>query len=226
MTPPTTRGTAAVTPRRFVAVWGVGTLCLGLATFWGVRILVTGTALGPGHDLLPPVKLNAAAQSFVDSLPVLGKGGAKSPGGETPHIQIPKLGVDSAIVELAQTDKSWFIDGLEKHIGHLQGTDAPGGTGNAVFAGHVALADNSPGPLAEVERLVPGDQIIVIAGRSRSLYEVTGQQQVGEDRLEVAYPTSTPQLTLITCARWSWLDGRYTGRVVVTARLVSAAPGP
>lgn len=108
-------------------------------------------------------------------------------------------------------------------MGHLDGTDAPGGSGNAVFAGHITLADNSPGPLANIKMLVPGDQIVIIGGKGRYTYEVIGQQQVAEDRLEVVYPTKSPQLTLIICSRWSWLNGRYTGRQVITARLLSVS---
>lgn len=216
-----------LTPRRFLAVWGVGTILLGLGTFWGVHIVVTGILQGPGHDALPPVTLTADAKAFVASLPVLGKEKTKPSAAaisSMPRIQIPSLGVNSAIVELPLLDTGWFLDGLETRIGHLDGTDAPGGTGNAVFAGHITLADGSSGPLAKIETLLPGAQIIIISSKQRYIYEVTGQQQVAEDRLEVVYPTKQPQLTLITCSRWSWLNGRYTSRQVVTARLVSTLP--
>src|SRR6185369_16717688 len=116
------------------------------------------------------------AKSFIESLPVLGQSADLGSSAHTPRVLIPRLGLDSHIVELPLTDRSWFIDGLETNIGHLEGTDAPGGSGNFVLAGHISLADNSPGPLAKIEQILPGDQIMVIYRGTIYEYKVNGIQ--------------------------------------------------
>jgi LPXTG-site transpeptidase (sortase) family protein len=208
--------------RKLLILWLGGTLLVGLSAFWTVYILWPGALPGQrmphAADALPPVELNDEAEAFVDALPELGRE-HRAGTSDVPRIIIPRLSVEEAIVESPLQQQGWFIDGLESRIAHLEGTDAPGGDGNAVFAGHITLSDNSPGPLVRVDRLVPGDAILVVHGPVTYQYEVVGRQQVGEDRLEVVYPTQTPTLTLITCSSWSWFDGRYTSRQVVTARL-------
>ena len=217
-----------ITPRTFLALWYVGALLVGVAVFWTIYIaapdeVTPGSSVSVDDEpvvLLPVVTLSQDASAFVESLPVLGDEAQVSKQVGAPRMLIPGLGVDEVIVELPANDLGWDVAGLGSGFGHLEGTDAPGGAGNMAFAAHISLADNSPGPLANVEQLIPGDTILIVDNQNRYIYEVVDQQQVGEDRLEILYPTETPTLTLVTCSRWSWIDGRYTSRQVVTASLV------
>lgn len=207
--------------RRLAAMWVTGALLVGAAVFWTLFMVLP--AFGPQRmaQVLPKVSLDRQGRAFVRALPELGDEDAQTkPDG--PYIAIPSLGVRETIVESPLVQEGWYLDGLESRIAHLEGTDVPGGDGNAAFAGHISLVDNSPGPLANVERLSPGDEIVVVYGATTYRYEVVAQQQVGEDRLEVLYPTDSPTLTLITCSSWSWLNGRYTSRQIVTARPISS----
>jgi LPXTG-site transpeptidase (sortase) family protein len=212
--------------KRFLMIWGAATLLIGLGVFWAIYIVLRPGQNDPGTLTLPQVRYTAESKSFIDSLPVLGQSADLGSSAHTPRVLIPRLGLDAHIVELPLKDRSWFIDGLEKNIGHLEGTDAPGGSGNFVLAAHLSLADNSPGPLAHIEQMLPGDQVMVIYQSRIYEYNVTTIQEVAEDRLDVVYPTSTPTLTLLTCARWSWLDGHYTSREVVSATLSSVTDIP
>jgi LPXTG-site transpeptidase (sortase) family protein len=208
----------------YILMWGVGTLMVGLAAFWGIRLLMPAPHLDAGItplEVLPEVRLDNAGKRFVRSLPVLGE--ASTLDDDVPVMLIPELDVEQPIVQLPAEVGGWSIDGLDGYIGHLEGTDVPGGDGNAVFAGHISQVDGSPGPLANVEYLSPGDLIMVRSGRRTLTYEVVLLQQVGADRVDVLYPGDEPTLTLITCSRWSWLNGRYVSRDVVVARLVTGS---
>ncbi|MBN1120938.1 MAG: sortase [Anaerolineae bacterium] len=212
-------------PRRlYLLMWGVGTLMVALAVFWGIRLFMPDPHLKAGItplEALPEVKLDNAGKRFVRALPVLDNSTAPTLDDDVPVMLIPELEVEQPIVELPAEVGGWGIAGLGGYIGHLEGTDVPGGEGNTVFAGHISLSDGSPGPLANIERLSPGDLITVRFGRHTYTYEVVLLQQVGADHLDVIYPTAEPTLTLITCSRWSWLNGRYVSRDVVVARLVT-----
>ena len=210
--------------RGYVLLWVLGSLLAGMAVFWAIYIVVSGQwamVFRYNHPALPDVSLTYEAQSFRSLLPVLSDQDMRIAAASAPRLVIPKLGVDTPVVDLLATENGWDVSNLDSYIGHLDGTDLPGGTGNAAFAGHLSLPDNSPGPLAELESLLPGDDIVIYGNGKTYQYQVTEQQMVGEDRVELIFPTSTPTLTLITCARWSWLDGRYTSRQVVIAALIS-----
>jgi LPXTG-site transpeptidase (sortase) family protein len=210
--------------RLYLLLWGAGTLLLGFAVFWGIILLKPDPLAEIGYtplEVLPEVQLNNAGKRFTRALPSLDEAATLTLGTNTPVMLIPELGLEQPIVQLPAEVGGWSVIGLSDYIGHLEGTDVPGGSGNTAFAGHVSLADGSPGPLANIEYLSPGDRIMIRVGRQTYTYEVVLQQQVGADRLDILYPGQEPTLTLITCSRWSWLDGRYASREVVVARLVN-----
>ena len=205
-----------------VGIAGLGITLMAAGFAWAAYILFPDT-VGRGRAASPPlpeVTYTREAAAFVRSLSVLGSEEDPAAAAGAPYVVIPALDVHSQIVALPFADDTWYIEGLETRLGHLQGTDAPGGTGNTALAGHLTLADGSPGPLVHLDALVPGDEITILTGGRVFTYRVTGLDVVGQDYLDILYPTDRPTLTIITCAEWSWLDGRYTSREVVTAELV------
>jgi len=135
------------------------------------------------------------------------------------RVVIPALGIDAPVVEVPITNKTWDLSGLTYEIAHLGGTASPGQKNNMVFAGHVTLKRGA-GPFLRLESLEPGDMAIVYAGEQAYTYRVVSKRHVGPTDVSVAYPTSDPILTLLTCTNWDAENRRYTERVAVIAQLV------
>jgi sortase A len=89
----------------------------------------------------------------------------------------------------------------------------PGSIGNVVIYGH----DDIQGSVFRyLGNLRPGDQVTIdTQPGGHFAYQVTGQQVVRPDDVDILNPTSTPTLTLFTCYPY-WVDDR---RMVVTAVL-------
>ena len=142
------------------------------------------------------------------------------------RLVIPALGIDAPVVEVPITNKTWDVSGLTHEIAHLGGTANPGEKNNMVLAGHVTLKRGG-GPFLHVESLEPGDLAIVYAGEQAYTYRVVSINYIGPTDVSVAYPTSDPILTLITCTNWDAANRRYIDRVAVIAELVEeGAPEP
>jgi sortase A len=100
--------------------------------------------------------------------------------------------------------------------GHWPGTPMPGHPGNSVFPGHRTTHSR---PFWDVDKLVPGDQIIFTTAEGRFVYEVFDSIIVRSNEMWVVDQTSDTRLTIFGCHP----KGRATHRYVVRSRLVSAA---
>lgn len=98
---------------------------------------------------------------------------------------------------------------------HWPGSALPGEEGNMVVAGHRVTHGR---PFRNLDRLVPGDQIVVTAKGMRATYQVASSFVVTPDRTDIANPTDTPSLTLYACHP----PGSARQRYVVRADLVDA----
>ena len=140
------------------------------------------------------------------------------------RVQVPSIGVDSALVELGVDAAGvlvppddfalagWFAAGL-----------APGEVGPAVLAGHV---DSRAGPAVfyRLEELVEGAEVLVDrADGTTARFTVTRVARYPKNAFptaEVYGPTADPQLRLITCGGDFDRSRRsYTDNVVVYADL-------
>jgi len=122
-------------------------------------------------------------------------------------IKIPKIGVNSAVVEgVGVTD-------LEKGPGHYPRTPLPGQAGNAAIAGHRTTYG---APFYRLNELAPGDDIFVTTRDGAFDYRVYGSRSVSPSDVSVLNPTTDNRLTLTTCTP------RFTAtqRLVVVAALV------
>lgn len=135
-------------------------------------------------------------------------------------VRIPKLGEDYAVPVLAGASE----DSLAAGFGHLVGTARPGQVGNYAIAGHRVTHGE---PLRHMDRLQPGDAVVVETARATYTYELL----TAGDALEVPFtagwvldpvphnPTAggvqPPQargqrlLTLTTCAELFHTDRRW-----------------
>lgn len=139
-------------------------------------------------------------------------------------LQVPDLGI-AAPVDVVGTDPDGALrlPAEPTRLGWYGAGSRPGDTaGSAVIAGHLDSPGGRLGPLAELSRLTPGTEVLVIdaAGTTRS-FVVRSMEVVERERLHVKNPFRTggeAVLTLITCTgTFDRALGRYPANLVVTA---------
>jgi sortase A len=119
-------------------------------------------------------------------------------------------------------NQTWKVDHLGKDlVGHLEGTASPGDPSNVVLAGHVTIAHNVYGPFAGLGQLNAGDTIILYTGNKSYTYVVDFRDLVERTDVQIAYPTDTARVTLITCSNWSDEIGAYEQRLIVVGHLAA-----
>lgn len=122
------------------------------------------------------------------------------------RIQIPAINVDAPVVQ----GDGW--EQLKKGVGQYIGSAPPGRDGNTVLSAHNDVYGEI---FRYLDRLVPGDQIIVYTQQRQFVYIVDRTVLVEPTAVEVMAPTSSPTLTLISCYPYLVNDQR----IVVFARL-------
>jgi len=116
----------------------------------------------------------------------------------------------------------WNLTWLGEQAGYLDGTAYPTHDGNTGITAHAYLADGTPGPFANLDKMSYGDQIIVHLGGQKYVYEVREERLVRPESVAaVLKHEDRPWLTLITCKDYSDYTKDYVYRTVVRAILVS-----
>ncbi|NTV38061.1 MAG: class D sortase [Anaerolineales bacterium] len=122
------------------------------------------------------------------------------------RIQIPALKVDAPIVQ----GDGW--EQLKKGVGQHIGSGNPGQDGNVVLSAH----NDVYGQLfRNLDKLVPGDQVILYTQLRQYVYVVTGTIIVEPTKVDIMMPTADPTITLISC--YPYLVNKQ--RIVVFAKL-------
>jgi sortase A len=124
------------------------------------------------------------------------------------RIEIPAIGVDSTIVQGVDWDQ------LKKGVGQLVGSSQPGDEGNLVLAAHNDIFGEI---FRHLDKLSPGDEIIVSTERSSYRYIVREIDVVKPTDVQVMASTQHSQTTLISCYPYQI----NTDRIVVFADLVT-----
>lgn len=131
-------------------------------------------------------------------------------------ISIPKLGIESASVELGGED-------LKKTLVHYPDTALPGRLGNAVVFGHSVLPqffnpENYLTIFSTLYRLKEGDEIFVDFDGIRYRYLIEDLFEVSPKDLSVLEQHYNSRvMTLITCSP----PGTYLRRLIIRTRLVN-----
>jgi sortase A len=122
------------------------------------------------------------------------------------RIQIPALEVDAPVVQ----GDGW--EQLKKGVGQNISSANPGQNGNVVLSAH----NDVYGELFRyLDKLVPGDQIILYTQQRQYVYVVDRTAIVEPTAVEVMASTGSPTTTLISC--YPYLVNKQ--RIVVFARL-------
>lgn len=159
--------------------------------------LITAVVLPSGHT--PPTSPGGAQPNeaeipenlrpLIQSLPYVA---IPTPGPEHARsIFIPKLWNDAAPV--VQGD-GW--DQLRKGVGQYIGSGNPGENGNLVLSAHNDIFGEL---FRDLDRLEPGDEIVVSTSTQDYTYRVTGLRIVSPTEVSVLEPTAKPTITLISC---------------------------
>lgn len=106
------------------------------------------------------------------------------------RIQIPAIGVDAPVVQ----GDSW--EQLKKGVAQHIGTPNPGKSGNVVLSGHNDIYGEV---FRYLDRLNPGDIVILFTNQRQYTYVITGTQMVEPTAVEVMAPTADARVTLISC---------------------------
>lgn len=131
-----------------------------------------------------PEHLRPLVQSIA-SVPV------PTPGPQQPvRIQIPAIDVDAPVVQ----GDSW--EQLKKGVGHHIGSANPGQNGNLVLTAHNDVFGEI---FRDLDRLVPGDIVIVYTLQRQYIYVVTETRIIAPTEVEVMQPTPDASITLISC---------------------------
>ncbi len=122
------------------------------------------------------------------------------------RIQIPAIGVDAPIVQ----GDGW--EQLKKGVGQHIPSANPGENGNVVLSAHNDVYGEI---FRHLDRLQPGDQVILYTQQRSYVYIVERTLIVEPTAVEVMASTGAPTVTLISC--YPYLVD--THRIVVFARL-------
>lgn len=137
------------------------------------------------------------------------------------HITIPKINVNSRIVEITpRSDGEWATAAYA--VGYHKGTGLVGEADNVILSGH----NNYQGEVFKrLDELRVGDLILLYAGEHEYHYRVvdtaiirwTGATEEEKRRhIQFLLPTTEPTLTLISC----WPYWFYTHRIYIVAKPV------
>lgn len=125
------------------------------------------------------------------------------------RIQIPAIDVDAPVVQ----GDSW--EQLKKGVGQQVGTPDPGKSGNIVLSGHNDVYGEV---FRYLDRLSPGDIVILFTSQRQYTYVVTGTQMVEPTAVEVMAQTADARMTLISCHPYLIDDHRIVVSAVLQSR--------
>ena len=136
------------------------------------------------------------AQASRDAGSDSGAASARIEGDVFAVVRIPRFGADYARPLVEGTSAKELARGL----GHYVGTAAPGKVGNFAVAGHRTTYGK---PLADIDRLRTGDEVIVETAAGESVYAVTSHEIVRPWESDVIAPVpgdpaATPTKALLT----------------------------
>lgn len=210
--------TRSLTPMRM--------LVAGAAVLLTASLIVAGVVAGRADDA------PAAEATSAPAVEGFSAGGLQDPAtpdekpdaGIPTRVQIPSIGVDSALEDLAlgaggeleaPVDfdlAGWYSDGV-----------VPGEVGPAIIAGHVDSV-TAPAVFARIGELTEGDEVLVTMSTGETIaFVITGRAQSAKSNFptdEVYRNVPRPELRLITCAGdFDSSIGHYTDNLILFASL-------
>ena len=126
------------------------------------------------------------------------------------RLMIAKINLDAVVVEGTSHQS------LKLGPGHLEGSAVPGKSGNSVIVAHRDTF------FRHLDELQDGDEIDLRRQGEVYRFEVVGRRVVAPTEVSALRPSSSTQLTLITCYPTHYV-GPAPNRLVVVARLMASS---
>ena len=137
-------------------------------------------------------------------------------------LEIPALGLKSAIVGVPQEPHGWDVTWLGDNIGYLEGTAFPTWAGNTVLTAHVWDAFNKPGPFVNLKKLKYGERFYIHLNDKIYTYELRQNQLISPDDINVIMNhEELDWVTLLTCEDYNEKTDAYSYRRMVRAVLIA-----
>lgn len=163
-------------------------------------------------NFLSDMEANKIQDRLASEFAAIGDIGDAKDGDPITRLIIPKLGVDTIVVEGTSPSA------LKAGAGHYPQTPLPGSRGNVAIAGHRTTYGR---PFNQVHRLEAGDRVILITPVGKFTYELTKNPWITSPYdWSVIDPSKKPLLTLTTCNPM----GSASERLIARAKLVKTEP--
>lgn len=165
-----------------VAVWAFFTIFRAVDSrheidrFMAVQAADKGSLSTPDQTLWSPERVRAWRATFGRQAPTA-----------LAVLRIPRIGLEVPVLE--GTD-DWTLD---RAVGHIADTAAPGADGNSGIAGH------RDGFFRGLKDIREGDEITLDTQRGREAYRIERTWIVDPTDVSVLDPTPTRAITLVTC---------------------------
>jgi LPXTG-site transpeptidase (sortase) family protein len=177
----------------------------------------------PTFELPPPPTLITSALATPTPRPTAVP--PPPPPGLPIHLVIPRIRVDTNVVELSTTLDARGVPQWETVpfvAGHYRVTGLAGAHTNVVFSGHVVTRDMG-NVFRDLHLLRPGDPVVVYTNQGQFTYRVSELRLVDPADTSVLAPSTLPRLSLITCAgAFDFRTHTFTQRLIVVGDLVTA----
>jgi sortase A len=162
--------------------------------------------------------LDELTRTQTTATPAAYKAGRIKEGAALTRLQIPRIGLDTVVVEGTNATA------LAAGAGHYRDTPLPGETGNMAVAGHRTMNGH---PFNRLDELKTGDKVILITPFGRYTYEVVppfdqhaNPWVTTPNDWSVVSQTNQAMLTLTTCHP----KGSAQRRLIARAKLVNSEP--
>jgi sortase A len=185
--------------RLLLLVEVVAVIGLVLLVFNGVSLLRNLNQEAASALVQPTLTPTAVIMAVVLPVPTPGPKQAM-------RIQITAISVDAPVVQ----GDGW--EQLKKGVAQHNGTPDPGEKGNIVLSAHNDVFGEI---FRDLDKLNPGDEIVLFTAQRTYTYVVEQTQVVEPTHVEVLEPTTEPIVTLISCYPYL-IDNQ---RIVVVASL-------
>lgn len=135
------------------------------------------------------------------------------------HLVIPSLNIAAPVIlDVDGGNKTAYFKALQSGVAHFAGTAKPGENSNIFIFGHSSYYSSDPGKyktiFVSLGDLKKGDEIDLWYNLKEYKYFVSNINQVAPNDVSVLRPTSSEQLTLMTC----WPPGTTTKRLIVVSK--------
>lgn len=135
------------------------------------------------------------------------------------YLSIPSLNISAPVVaDVDGNNKEVYFKALQNGVAQYKGTAKPGEGGNIFIFGHSSYYAWDPGHYKEIfknlEDIKIGAEIEITYRGKEYKYKVTQTKVVKPTDISSLAPTSSEQLTLMTCVP----PGTTTNRLIVVAR--------